>query len=92
MFTWIRTHGIWQIIGGMSTPINEKGQWLLLRNSCWSLPISRVAQLLARESIRCYAVTRLLGHSFNGGGSLVFALQDFRGSTSEPRTFIHEGD
>jgi ketosteroid isomerase-like protein len=24
--TWIRTHGTWQIIGGMSAPVNEKGQ------------------------------------------------------------------
>jgi hypothetical protein len=24
--TWIRTHGIFQIIGGMSAPVNEKGQ------------------------------------------------------------------
>ena len=24
--TWIRTQGTWQIIGGMSSPVNEKGQ------------------------------------------------------------------
>jgi len=24
--TWIRTNGTWQIIGGMSAPVNEKGQ------------------------------------------------------------------
>jgi ketosteroid isomerase-like protein len=24
--TWIRKHGTWQIIGGMSAPVNEKGQ------------------------------------------------------------------
>jgi ketosteroid isomerase-like protein len=24
--TWIRTHGTWQIIAGMSAPVNEKGQ------------------------------------------------------------------
>ena len=24
--TWIRTHGTWQILGGMSAPVNEKGQ------------------------------------------------------------------
>ena len=24
--TWIRTHGAWQIIGGMSAPVNEHGQ------------------------------------------------------------------
>jgi ketosteroid isomerase-like protein len=24
--TWIRTHGTWQIIGGMSAPVNEQGQ------------------------------------------------------------------
>ena len=24
--TWIRTYGTWQIIGGMSAPVNEKGQ------------------------------------------------------------------
>ncbi len=24
--TWIRTDGTWQIIGGMSAPVNEKGQ------------------------------------------------------------------
>ena len=24
--TWIRTGGTWQIIGGMSSPVNEKGQ------------------------------------------------------------------
>jgi len=24
--TWIRTHGSWQIISGMSAPVNEKGQ------------------------------------------------------------------
>src|SRR5262245_13978371 len=23
--TWIRTHGTWQILGGMSAPVNEKG-------------------------------------------------------------------
>jgi hypothetical protein len=26
MHTWIRTHETWQIIGGMSAPVNEKGQ------------------------------------------------------------------
>src|SRR6266566_745494 len=26
MHTWIRTNGTWQIIGGMSAPVNEKGQ------------------------------------------------------------------
>ena len=24
--TWIRTHGTWQIIGGMSSPVNATGQ------------------------------------------------------------------
>jgi ketosteroid isomerase-like protein len=24
--TWIRTHGTWQIIGGMSAPVNEEGK------------------------------------------------------------------
>jgi ketosteroid isomerase-like protein len=24
--TWIRTHDTWQILGGMSAPVNEKGQ------------------------------------------------------------------
>jgi ketosteroid isomerase-like protein len=24
--TWIRNHGTWQILGGMSAPVNEKGQ------------------------------------------------------------------
>jgi len=24
--TWIRTHGMWQIIGGMSAPVNAEGQ------------------------------------------------------------------
>jgi ketosteroid isomerase-like protein len=24
--TWIRGHGTWQILGGMSAPVNEKGQ------------------------------------------------------------------
>ena len=24
--TWIRTHGTWQILGGMSAPVNAKGQ------------------------------------------------------------------
>jgi len=24
--TWIRTHGTWQIIGGMSSPVNETGR------------------------------------------------------------------
>ena len=24
--TWIRTHGTWQMIGGMSAPVNEQGQ------------------------------------------------------------------
>jgi ketosteroid isomerase-like protein len=24
--TWIRTHGTWQILGGMSAPVNENGQ------------------------------------------------------------------
>jgi ketosteroid isomerase-like protein len=24
--TWTRTHGTWQITGGMSAPVNEKGQ------------------------------------------------------------------
>lgn len=24
--TWIRTHGTWQIIGGMSSPVNAEGQ------------------------------------------------------------------
>jgi ketosteroid isomerase-like protein len=24
--TWIRTHNTWQILGGMSAPVNEKGQ------------------------------------------------------------------
>jgi ketosteroid isomerase-like protein len=24
--TWIRTNGTWQILGGMSAPVNEKGQ------------------------------------------------------------------
>jgi ketosteroid isomerase-like protein len=24
--TWLRTHDTWQIIGGMSAPVNEKGQ------------------------------------------------------------------
>jgi ketosteroid isomerase-like protein len=24
--TWIRTHGTWQIIGGMSSPVNANGQ------------------------------------------------------------------
>jgi len=24
--TWIRTHGIWQIIGGMSAPVNAEGK------------------------------------------------------------------
>jgi len=24
--TWIGTHGTWQILGGMSAPVNEKGQ------------------------------------------------------------------
>ena len=24
--TWIRTHGTWQIIGGMSSPVNPEGQ------------------------------------------------------------------
>src|SRR5205823_1710167 len=26
MHTWIRTPGAWQILGGMSAPVNEKGQ------------------------------------------------------------------
>jgi ketosteroid isomerase-like protein len=24
--TWIRTNGTWQILGGMSAPVNEKGE------------------------------------------------------------------
>jgi len=24
--TWTRTHGMWQIIGGMSSPVNATGQ------------------------------------------------------------------
>lgn len=24
--TWIRTNGTWKILGGMSAPVNEKGQ------------------------------------------------------------------
>jgi hypothetical protein len=24
--TWIRTSGTWQILGGMSAPVNEKGE------------------------------------------------------------------
>jgi hypothetical protein len=26
MHTWIRTHGTWQIIGGMSSPVNAEGK------------------------------------------------------------------
>ena len=26
MHTWIRTHGTWQIVGGMSSPVNATGQ------------------------------------------------------------------
>jgi CxxC motif-containing protein (DUF1111 family) len=24
--TWIRTHGIWEIVGGMSAPVNTEGK------------------------------------------------------------------